>query len=139
MPRPLFKTVPVQSYYFGYKATFRKFEQSNIDNDSKWATKNHVLSSTLCIFVKESKFQNRLRPPFKTVSAQMHYFAWKTTFSKFFSTQIFAMKVDGAIKTIFYLTHYTFLLKCRNFKTDHTHFSKLCLLKRVVSYTHPCY
>ena len=35
----------------------------------------------------------------------------KQHFSKFFSTQIFAMKVDGAIKTIFYLTHYTFLLK----------------------------
>ena len=35
-------------------------------------------------------------------------------------------------KTIFYLTHYTSLLKYLNFKTDHSYFSNFCLLKRVV-------
>ena len=44
------------------------------------------------------------------------------------------MKVDESIKTIFYLTQYASLSKEANFKTDYTHFSKLCLLKRVVLY-----
>ena len=44
------------------------------------------------------------------------------------------MKVDDSIKTIFYLTNYPCLLKKANLKTQHTDFSKLCLLKRVVLY-----
>ena len=59
------------------------FVQSNIEKDCNWATKNHFLSSTLCVSVKVSKFQNRPRPLFKTVSVQMHYFPWKSTFSNF--------------------------------------------------------
>ena len=42
------------------------------------------------------------------------------------------MKVNESIKTIFYLLHYASLLKQANFKTDHAHLSKLCLLKRVI-------
>ena len=39
------------------------------------------------------------------------------------------MKVNEPLKTIFYLPHYAFLLSKANFKTDHAHTSKLCLLK----------
>ena len=56
-------------------------------------------------------------------------FCLKNNIVEFFSTKIFLIKVDESIKTIFYLTHYASLLK-----TEHTHFSKLCLLKRVVLY-----
>ena len=65
------------------KQHFRIFQHSNIRNETKGINKNHFLSYTLCISVKVSKFQNRPRPLFKTVSAQMHYFSWKSTFSSF--------------------------------------------------------
>ena len=61
-------------------------------------------------------------------------FCFENNISEVFSTQIFAMKVDEPLKTIFYSTHYTSLLKKANLKTEHAHFSKLCLLKRVVLY-----
>ena len=44
------------------------------------------------------------------------------------------MKVDESIKTIFYLTHYPSLITQVNLKTEHTHFSKLCMLKPAVLY-----
>ena len=44
------------------------------------------------------------------------------------------MKLDESIKTIFYLPDYSSLLMEANLKTEHTHFLKLCLLKRVVLY-----
>ena len=47
---------------------------------------------------------------------------------------MFAMKLEESIKTIFYLPHYASLLKSANLKTEHTHFSKMCLLKRAVLY-----
>ena len=59
-------------------------------------------------------------------------FCLKNNIFEFFSTQIFAMKVGESIKTIFYLTHYAFMLKWPSLKIEHTHFSKLCVLKRVV-------
>ena len=42
------------------------------------------------------------------------------------------MKVNESLKTIFYLPHYASLLREANFKIDHTHFSKLCLLKSII-------
>ena len=62
---------------------FRIFQHSNIRNETRRLNKNRFLSSTLCISVKVSKFQNRPRPLFKTVSAQMRYFPWKSTFLDF--------------------------------------------------------
>ena len=56
------------------KQHFRIFQHSNIRNETRGVNKNHFLSSTLFISVKVSKFQNRSRPLFKTVSSQMHYF-----------------------------------------------------------------
>ena len=56
-------------------------------------------------------------------------FSFKINIFEFFSTEIFAMKVDESIKTIFYLPHYAYLLGKANFKIDHAHHSKLCLLK----------
>ena len=50
----------------------------------------------------------------------------------FLSTQIFAVKVDESIKTIFSLTQYASLSKQAHLKTGHTQLSKLCLLKRAV-------
>ena len=52
----------------------RIFQRPNIRNETKGVNKNHFLYSTLCISVKVSKLQNRPRPLFKTVSAQMHCF-----------------------------------------------------------------
>ena len=62
---------------------FRIFQHSNIRNETRGVNKNHFISSTLCISVKVSKFQNRPRPLFKIVSAEMHYLPWKSTFSNF--------------------------------------------------------
>ena len=42
------------------------------------------------------------------------------------------MKVDESIKNIFSLTQHASLSKKGNLKTEHTHLSKLCLLKPVV-------
>ena len=39
------------------------------------------------------------------------------------------MKVNEPLKTIFYFPHYASLLGKANFKIDHTHCSKLCLLE----------
>ena len=47
---------------------------------------------------------------------------------------MFVMKLEESIKTIFYLPHYASLLKSANLKTEHTHFSKMCPLKRAVLY-----
>ena len=65
------------------KQHLRNFEQSNVGNESKWTSKNLFLSCALCISVKESNFQNWPLPIFKNMSAQMHSFAWKTTFLNF--------------------------------------------------------
>ena len=65
------------------KQHFRIFQHSNIRNETRGVNKNHFLSSTLCISVKVSKYQNRPRPLFKTAFAQMHYFPSKSTFSNF--------------------------------------------------------
>ena len=70
------------------KQHFRIFQHSNISNETRGVNKNHFLSFTLCISVKRTKFQNRPRPLFKTVSAQMHYFRWKSTFSNFSPSNI---------------------------------------------------
>ena len=70
------------------KQNLRTFQHSNICNETKGVNENHFLSSTLCISVKVSKFQNRPRPLFKTLSAPMHYFPWKSTFSNFSSSNI---------------------------------------------------
>ena len=70
------------------KRYFRIFQYSNIRNETRGANKNHFLSSKQCISVKVSKFQNRLRPLFENVSAQMHYFPWKSTFSNFLASYI---------------------------------------------------
>ena len=59
-------------------------------------------------------------------------FCLKNNIFEFFSTQIFAMKVDESIKTIFSLTQYASLSKQAHLKTGHTQLSKLCLLKRAV-------
>ena len=56
------------------KQHFRIFQHTNIRNETRGVNKNHSLSSTLCISVKVSKFQNRPRPLFKTVSDQSYYF-----------------------------------------------------------------
>ena len=53
---------------------FRILQHSNICNETRGVNKNHFLSSTLCISAKVSKFQNRPRPLFKTVSDQSYYF-----------------------------------------------------------------
>ena len=65
------------------KQHLRNFEQSNVGNESKWTSKNLFLSYALCISVKESNFQNWPLPNFKNMSAQIHSFAWKTTFLNF--------------------------------------------------------
>ena len=70
------------------KQHFRIFQHSNIRNETRGVNKNHFLSSTLCISVKVSQYQNRPRPLFKTVSVQMHYFPWKSTFSNFSASNI---------------------------------------------------
>ena len=61
-------------------------------------------------------------------------FYLKNNIFAFFSTKILAGKIDEAIKTIFYLTHYESLLKLANLKTEYSHFLKLCLLRRTVLY-----
>ena len=67
---------------------FQIFQHSNIRNETRGVNKNHFLSSTLCISVKVSQYQNRPRPLFKTVSVQMHYFPGKSTFSNFSASNI---------------------------------------------------
>ena len=62
---------------------FQSLQYSNIRNESRWVTKNHFLFYTLWISVKVSKFQNWPHPLFRTASAQIHYFAWKTTLWNF--------------------------------------------------------
>ena len=59
-------------------------------------------------------------------------FGSKNSTLEFFSSKIITMKVNMLIKTIFYLANYTSLLKQANFKSDHAHFIKLHLLKRVI-------
>ena len=71
-------------------------------------------------------------PTFQNYVCSNRLFWLKNNIWESFSTQILAMKVNESIKTIFYLLHYASLLKQVNFKTDHAHFSKLCLLKRVI-------
>ena len=70
------------------KQDFRIFQHSAICNETRGVSKNHFSSYTLCISVKVSKFQNRPRPLVKTVSGQMHYFPWKSTFSNFSASNI---------------------------------------------------
>ena len=43
-----------------------------------------------------------------------------------------AMKVNEPLKTFFYLAHYASLLKKVIFKTDHSQFLKICLLKCIL-------
>ena len=59
-------------------------------------------------------------------------FCLKNYIFEFFSTQIFAMKVDESIKTIFYRAYYPTLWKEANLKTEHTYFSRLCVVKRII-------
>ena len=113
------------------KQNFRIFQHSNIRNEIRGINKNHFISSTLYISVKVSKCQNRSRPLFNTVSAQIHYFRWKSTFSNLSVSNI-RNESRWVNKNHYNLTHYLSLLKSANLKTEHTHFSKLCLLKRVV-------
>ena len=112
------------------KQQLGNFQQSNIGNKSEWVSKN-FLSSTLCIYFKESKFWNWPLKIFKTVSAQMHYFAWKTTFSNFSALKYSQWKYMGEWNHFLSYTLYI-SAKVLNFKTDHSHFSNLCLVKRVV-------
>ena len=42
------------------------------------------------------------------------------------------MKINKPLKTIFYFPHYASLLSKANLKTDHAHFSKLCLLEVII-------
>ena len=48
------------------------------------------------------------------------------------SDQILTMKVNEPLENIFDLPYYASLLRKPNFKTDYTHFSKLCLLKCII-------
>ena len=59
-------------------------------------------------------------------------FCLKNKIFEFFSTQIFAMKVDESTKIIFYLTQRGPLSRYVKFQSHDTNFSRRCLLKHVV-------
>ena len=94
------------------------FQPSNIEKEWKWATKSHF---------KTEDFK-RDRVNVKNCVCSIFYL--KNNILEFFSTQIFAMKVDGSLKAIFYLRQYASLSKQANLKTEHTYLSKRCLLER---------
>ena len=68
-------------------------------------------------------------PTFQNCVCSNELFSLKNNIYKFFSTQIFAVKVGELIKTIIFLKHYAPLWSKANFKKDHVYVSKLCLLK----------
>ena len=73
----------------------------------------------------------QITPTFQNFVCSNALFYMRKNIFDFFSTQIFALKVDGAIETIFYLAQDASLSHWVKFQSDHTHFLKLCLLKCV--------
>ena len=92
------------------KQRFRLFQHSGIRNETRGVNKNHFQSSTLRISVKVRKFQNIPRPCSNLCQLKCIIFLENQHFP-IFQPQIFAVKVDKSINTIFYLTHYPSLLK----------------------------
>ena len=81
------------------------------------------------------KSQWNLRPSTPTVQncvCSKLLFWLKSNIEEPLTNQILKKKVNEPLKTIFYLPHYASLLSKANFKIDHVHCSKLCLLKCII-------
>lgn len=120
-----------QISYFAETTLFLNIWELKYLERKQWVNEKHFQFWTQFLFVKQNKISNWPRPSFKTVSAQKHYFT-KGSIFKPLSPETFAKKISQSIKTIFYLSYHKSMLKKWNFKTDCTHFSKLCLDERVV-------
>ena len=107
------------------------YENSNIWEGSNESMKNIFnFGHNFCL-------QNKIRSQtdhdhLSKLSLLKNTILQKGSIFKPLSPETFAKKISQSIKTIFYLSYHKSMLKKWNFKTDCTHFSKLCLDERVV-------